>query len=164
VVNEHRLDVLRIAYWDHRKLAKLYKLDPKLHGVCFFGLASSMASFLEDSLVQPIMDGLGSEDLAMKFSGLVQNATAPLAGGLPPEVISIYKSENLLDPVFASSKYSVPVQIADVVSYLLHVRDFEALGLPLMAFKARLLEISKKLDPSLVVGAAPIRPKIQTQP
>jgi hypothetical protein len=154
-VNHHGLDVLRVAYREHRKLRGVFKGDPKLHGLCFLGLSISMARFLPDAYVLPIMDGL-DEKLAPMFGGLVKNGAAMLASGMAPEDISIYRSENLLDPVFASSRFCTAVQIADVVSYLLHVRDFEATGRPISPFKSRILDAAKRLDPTLVAGAEPL--------
>lgn len=103
----------------------------------------------------PIMDGLDNK-LAPMFGSLVQNGAAMLAAGMSPENISIHRSANLLDPVFASSRFCTVVQIADVVSYLLHVRDFQATGRSMTPFKSRVLAVANRLAPSLVAGAEPL--------
>ncbi len=71
--------------------------------------------------------------------------------------MSIPNVENLMDAVFVDSRYSSLMQVADVTAYLLHLLDWERLGLPVVgAFKPRVAAIARTLDLSLVCGAEPI--------
>lgn len=160
-VNRYQLDVVRVAYRRTKTLTGMFQGDEKLHGLCFLGVAFSMGRFLPDTVIVPIMDGL-QEKLASRFGSLVQNADSMRAGGIGPENISIAASHNLMEPLFASSRYSTSIQLADVVAYLLHILDYERAGLPLSPFKRQLVDVAHKLDMSIIAGLEPLQMEIVT--
>jgi hypothetical protein len=65
-----------------------------------------------------------------------------------------------MDPVFVDSGQSILMQIADVAAYLLHLLDWDRLGLSMSAFKGKVVAIARTLDRSLVAGGEPITMKV----
>ena len=156
VLHEHQLQILRAAYYK-KSLAALPGGKRMMYGLCFGGMQATVGSLLADAYAIPIMDGM-NQDLAFSFGGGMPVLHALRASPFYAEgSISIPNVENLMDAVFVDSRYSALMQLADVTAHLLHILDWERLGLPLVgAFKPRLAAIARRLDMSLVSGAVPV--------
>lgn len=150
VVNDFKLQVIRIAYVK-RSLGP-FGHQKSVHGLCFLGILWSIRSLLEGALVLPVVDGF---DTTTQYAQPIK-AGDVVATYVGPDAVSIKHRHNLLEPVFASSHYSTPIQLADVVAFLLHLEDRKRLGLPLPPFKERLLALRAALDPDLVRAEEPI--------
>jgi hypothetical protein len=158
LVNEHRLRVLRVAYFK-RSVARIAEGDRKHHGLCYAGLSMSLSSTLEHAYVLPVMDGL-DQRVAGKLGQQSQSTGALRAmPGFAAESLSIENAERLMDPVFVDSRFSPLMQLTDVTAYLLHLLDCERTGHSFTMYKSRLLAIAKGLDLSLVSGVEPIEMK-----
>jgi hypothetical protein len=57
IVNEHRLEVLRIAYLNRTQIASALLSDPNLYGVTFSGIMRGLGAHMEEMLVIPVIDG-----------------------------------------------------------------------------------------------------------
>jgi hypothetical protein len=149
LVNRHALPGLRAGYY-RRTVKSLLAHDPKLHGLCFSGLTFMVQPYLAANFVLPIMDRVHGryEDVMAQMVHNAQILTA--SPWISKESITISHPENLGDVHFASSRYSVLIQFADVVGYLLHIRDRERQGDNLVGFKGELLTLAKRLQDSLV--------------
>jgi hypothetical protein len=152
IVNTFRLRVYRAAYYT-ASLLELRKalngLDPRFRDLCSFGLKSMAAPSAAQFYMIPLFDGLDPKvgrPLAMNSQG----THAFRAQGLLAESVSYGHIDHYMDPVFADSRHSALIQIADVILYLLHVLDCEREGVKLAPFKSRLLDVAKTLDQSLV--------------
>jgi hypothetical protein len=149
LVNAHRIPVLRCAYY-RRTVKPLLEMDPKLHALCFSGLTSMIQPYLANNFVIPIMDrteGKHADRMAQTVHGTQILRASPW---IDSATITLTNPENLGDVYFASSKYAVLIQLADVVGYLLHVRDYLRENLPLSDFKRQLLSLANDIDVALV--------------
>jgi len=81
MVNASRLEVIRVAYSNHRQLRDALRPDDRLHRLCFFGIVMWLQKYLANGYVLPIMDGL-EEAYATRFNGLVTGATQVRGAGL----------------------------------------------------------------------------------
>lgn len=141
----HALRVYRIGYFITDAIEQSLLHDRRLIGTCWFSLRSMMEPLLEREAVIPVMDGF-NQNLVDQFSAPVK---------FTDEISSIDKetwlgsrhTRNILGEVFyADSKYSVMIQIADLVSYLRNASDLAKFGFPMSRFKASLAGLSRRLE------------------
>lgn len=167
IVNAERLPVLSVGYTNWSELSLIRKHDDKLHGLNFIGMLTGLQSLLaRGTLVVPVVDGIPGgildaanrrrtspveRDIFMAFIGNVRYGQhLRVAGGQAVESsLSIEGYGNLADPVFSDSAMSPLLQLADVVSYLLTIRDAADRAAP-SGFKARVLAVANRLDESLL--------------
>ena len=153
LINSQQLEIYRVGYYiteDVKSLFDKFSSDPKLQGLCWFSIISILESKLADEIIVPVMDGF-SPSSVRAFSEIVKNMDFMRAAGWE-NIMSLKNTENIFGEVlYSDSKYSIFIQIADLVSYLRHVADFSREGLELTSFKQQLLHISEKLSPSIEV-------------
>jgi Protein of unknown function (DUF3800) len=165
IVNHHKLDVLRVAYLNHREMLKHKDLhsirttDPKLYGLTFLGITFSLGRIMEKSLVIPVMDGIPSSraikrppaidaSLIRAFAQMVRQVHHFRQYDQIAKSISIANAHNLGEPVFADSAHSVLLQLVDLVSYLLLQLDRDELE-PVSAvssYRRSVIESARALD------------------
>lgn len=160
LVNERRLQVISIGYTNWSELGPIRGGDDKLQGLNFFNIMASLGAVSAAGLVVPVMDGLPSNIRASRkprpvdrdlFNVFIASAhsshnTRLILGA---ENISIPNHRNFAEPVFTDSGHSPLLQLADVIGYLLYVED-RSERMSLNGFKARLLEVAKRLDHRLL--------------
>jgi hypothetical protein len=150
IVNEWRLRVYRCAYYT-ASLVELRRAthDQRSRGLFTFGLQCMAADVAANHYIIPLMDGL-DKTIVRPLAGTSQGTVAFRAQGIAAENISIPFVDHYMDPVFADSRYSALIQIADCILYLLMVLDCKRTGGTLSPFKARLLPVAQRLDAELV--------------
>lgn len=152
IVNSFRLRVYRAAYYT-ASLVELRKVmnghDPRFRDLCSFGLKSMAAPSAAQFYMIPLFDGLDPK-VGRPLAMTSQGTHAFRAQGFSAERVSYGHVDHYMEPVFADSRHSALIQIADVILYLLHVLDCEREGVTLSPFKSRLLDVAKTLDQSLV--------------
>lgn len=150
LVSRWKLPFVRSAY-HRRSLTKLQQQvagQPRAYYLTLFGVHAMLEHWLARGLVMPVLDGWHNE--LVKAAG---GGDFTLAMRARPErysgALSIEHTENMLDPVFTVSELCIPLQLADVVAYLLSQRDererIERDGSP---FKKALLDIADRLRPT----------------
>ena len=162
IVNEERLQIVRIGYTNRKEISNLLRGDSKLYGLNFMGILSSISDFLENSLIQPVMDGIPdvsyTQNNSQKINSQLVRAFSLsihgtyFAAQLQQISISIKNFSNVLEPLFAESSTSLLLQLVDMISYLL--LQNERLGTTetenISEFKRRVLAEARKIQPDLV--------------
>jgi hypothetical protein len=149
LVNEQRLVVKRAGYFRH-SVKTLLAHDPKLVGLGFSNMRWMIQRELVEYFIVPIVDGL-DELVGTRLSASGQSVTALVALGRGP-MVSIQPPENMCEPLFTTSKHSVLIQLADMVSYLLHTLDFDRTDHKVSAFKGAVQDEARRLNGELVVN------------
>lgn len=145
LVNTLGLRVNRVGYT--RTSVGLFLCgDPKLLVLNYYNLWSMAGDDLRDAFVVPVMDGLDQKAADM-LSAHGRSVTSMLARGLA-DWVSLPFPERFCEPFFASSRHSPLIQVADVVSYMLHTLDHREQ--PPSSFRARVQEVARSLDPTLI--------------
>jgi hypothetical protein len=102
----------------------------------------------ETQMLIPVMDGFNSR-MVTTFSSPVKFLDIIRTNG-SDEWLSLRHTENILGEVFyADSRYSIFIQVADMLSYLALVTDLYSANLPLSPSKSRLFAIAKRIPPDL---------------
>ena len=162
LVNSRRLRICRIAYTNHSEVADVFVGDPALYGLTFFGIETWLGQLMTDTLVIPVMDGIpksshGSKppridpQLIRAFAQSVRFVHHYRASGYPERTLSIANPANLGEPLFGDSTHSTLLQLADLVSYLLH--QIEKADLSTVArstFGESVLRIARSIDATLI--------------
>jgi len=165
LVNAEKLQIISIGYTNWSELAFLAVHDEKLHGLNFSNILHSLGDLLSEALLVPVIDGLPGGTLHPKpsrkpidphvFRAFIasthynQSLRVSLSARNQGDMISIKGFRNIVEPVFSDSEHSPLLQLADVVSYLLHIVDW-AERFEISGFKSSLLDVARKLDPSLI--------------
>ena len=152
IVLEYELPIVRTGYYWSEEYKKRNQWNDKeyknfLLGTCNMNLQRTFK--LSD---QKLIFCLDSSD--KYFQRSVQYSAQlvrVVRDRIPPESISIKNLENIIGPFFVDSEYSVFIQIADIVSYLRHVADWERCGKHMSDFKNQLLAVSKRLHPPVLL-------------
>ena len=126
---------------------------------CWGELIRILEPVLENETVIPVMDMLEGPRLAA-VSGLITFTDQMRAVG-KHEHLSIRNLENIVGEVFyADSRFSLGIQLADVIGYLRQVADRVWLGRELSPFQGGLNVIAKRLDPFIVEHRLPV-PRVE---
>ncbi len=150
--------VLRVGYYRTRQIVELFSKGEgkshKLIELCWFGMQLVLGAELEAGLVVPVLDAGFSEafqKIVAKFSQPVRDADIMTAIGLQDSV-SISSPDNLGEVLYADSKYSILIQLTDVVAGLRRLTETVRVtgNPPNSKYKLRLLEIADELTP--VIG------------
>ena len=65
--------------------------------------------------------------------------------------LTIKNSKNIYGEVFyADSKFSIFIQLVDMISYMLHCNDYKIFDKTYGAFKSKIIEVTEKIRPELV--------------
>lgn len=131
IVNDHALQVIRVAYLNRREIANTMTLDPKLYGLNFLGIQNALQDAMRDTIVLPVMDGVPGcapsarrpptidPQLIRAFAQNVRWIHHSRQYEAAARLLSIENAVNLAEPVFADSAHSTLLQLVDIVSYLL---------------------------------------------
>ena len=166
LLNTHRLPVCRVAYTNRKEVAAALIGDPNLYGVNFFGLQQWLAPHLAGGIVIPVMDGIPdsssssrppriNSQLIRAFAQNTRYLHHMRAAGIADSNISVAYPGNLAEPVFGDSSHSVLLQLVDIISYLLHQIEKDALGAGSRSdssFGATILKCAREIDPTLLTS------------
>ena len=150
LVNEFQLKIFRIAYYKF-SVKKFTPLDPKLHGLNFFGLTQMIQHELESKFIIPVIDGL-DEHGSKHFNNYSKSLSTIRCTHISKENISVQNAHNLSEPVFASSQYYTLIQLVDMISYLLQKLDNADNEKNTSDFKKNVQNIARNIDPKLLVN------------
>lgn len=164
IVNEHRLEILRVAYLNRTQIATALRGDPKLDGVTFSGIMRGLCARMEEMLVVPVIDGVpGSAPerrrppsidpvLIRAFARNVRYLHHMRQYETVAAHLAVENAHNIGEPVFADSAHSVFLQLADLVSYLLLQIDRDELesGAPQSDYRQAVIRNAKAIDNALV--------------
>jgi hypothetical protein len=144
VVLEYELGIYRFGYVDHKNLKRFFNSDDVAYALSWADLVSAVQPELRDGPLIPVAD-TGNPQLAEHMSRFIRNIDVLREAGFGGS-LSINATENIIGEVFfGDSKYSVFVQVADIVSYLLLQRDMRRVGWPISQFKERVLVVADRL-------------------
>jgi len=147
IINENKLYVYRLGYY--KKSVKIFlKSDPKLYSMNFFSVQRLMGHLSEEKLAIPIIDGLHEEN--SKFFNMGGQGLSILHSIDNEDKVSVKNFKNICEPLFASSKYSALIQLADMASYLLQSLDYKVLNVECGEFKRKIQNIAESFDKELI--------------
>jgi len=145
LVIENQLDVYRIGYYITPEFKTTYKGDERGTSVCWFGITAVTQPVYENEQLIAIMDGFDKETVR-KMSSMIGNCDLMRSAGRG-YALSLKNTENMIGEVFyADSRYSVMIQIVDIVAYLRNVNDLSEEGWQFSSFKEKVLAEAKRLD------------------
>lgn len=104
---------------------------------------------IKDIKVIPIMDGLDPK-ISKIFSQFIKQLE--IARQITSNNnLMIKNSKNIYGEVFyADSKFSIFIQLVDMISYMLHCNDYKSFEKNYGIFKSKIIEITEKIRPELV--------------
>jgi hypothetical protein len=149
IVNENSIKVYKLA-WLKDEGVKIYKnLDTKLMGIIFPYFIELIDKDIQDIKVIPIMDGLDINTSKI-FSQFIKTSEI-LGRTTNKNNLTIKNSKNIYGEVFyADSRFSVFIQLVDVISYMLHCNDYKKFDKVYGSFKSKIIEVAEKIKPELV--------------
>ena len=147
LVTNNNLQVYRSGCYVTKFLQSKFKGDENLFGHCWFSILFRLEPLIEKEMIIPIMDGLDSKMVRI-YSQMIKSLDVMRSADSMPAP-SIKHTENILGEVFyGDSQYSIFTQVADIISWLLHIADLSNEGKQLTPYKQSCLKISRKLDNS----------------
>jgi hypothetical protein len=125
-------------------------------GFCFLDIVSSLQSVLESNLIIPVFDAgfeKSFQSTVNQVSGAVWFADLMRCAGHDAS-ITIPFSDNLAEPTYADSQFSVFIQLTDLIAGLLAVADRAVLEgeNSLSEFKASQYRIAQSLKPAIALN------------
>ncbi len=147
IINTNKLYVYRLGYY--KKSVKMFlDSDPKLYSLNFSNMQGLMGYLSEEKMAIPVIDGLHEEN--SKFFNIGGQGLSILHDSGIEASVTIKNFKNICEPLFASSKYSALIQLADMASYMLQTLDYKILGVPCGEFKKKIQEICESFDQELI--------------
>lgn len=144
----NEVEVYRVGYYIRRNIPRTFVADPHLEGPCWISILSILEPILETSTVIPVMDGFDRERVG-RFSRMIKFMDAARMADRET-MLSIRHSESLIGETFyADSRYSIFVQLADVIGFLRSASDLIRDGKDVSEFKARVADVSERLAPAI---------------
>jgi hypothetical protein len=145
LVIENQLDVYRVGYYITPEFQTTYKDDKRGTSFCWFAITAVTQPVYEKEQLITIMDGFDNKTVG-KMSLMIRNCDIMRSAGRGGS-LSLKNTENMIGEVFyADSRYSVMIQIVDIVAYLRNVNDLSEEGWPITSFKEKVLAEAKRLD------------------
>ena len=145
LVIEYNLGIYRVGYYITPEYKTTFKGDERGTSQCWFAITTVTQPVYEDELLIAIMDGFETETVR-KMSLMIRGCDIMRFADLGNS-ISLKNTENIIGEVFyADSRYSVMIQIVDVVAYLRNVNDLREEGMKFSSFKEKVLAEAKRLD------------------
>jgi len=126
LINEHELFVVRQGYKNVKEILKnSFHKDNKLHDLNWFNISRTISNNYRDALFIPVMDGVDNR-LVREFCYVIHSSI--YVQEMYPELakhLSYHQSNSFISPVFFSkAEFTEGIQIADVISYLLHKAEY----------------------------------------
>jgi hypothetical protein len=150
LVLEYGFGIYRFGYVEHKNLESFFNSKDVAYALSWADMVAGVEPELREGPLIPIAD-TGNTRLAEHMSRFIKNMDVLREAGFGGS-LSINATENIIGEVFfGDSKYSVFVQVADIVSYLLLQRDMRRVGWPITAFKQRVLDVADRLVPAIRV-------------
>ena len=148
LVLEHEFGIYRFGYVDNQSLQAFFKSKDIAYALSWADMVAGVQPELRAGPLVPVADS-GNPQLAEHMSRFIRNTDVLREAGFGKS-LSIEATENIIGEVFfGDSKYSVFVQVSDIVSYLLLQRDMRQVGWPITQFKARVLAVADRLVPAI---------------
>jgi hypothetical protein len=148
LVLEHGFGIYRFGYVESKHLRRFFNSDDVAYALSWADMVSGVQPELQAGALIPVAD-TGNPHLAEHMSRYIKNLDVLRAAGFGRS-LSIDATENIIGEVFfGHSEYSVFVQVADIVSYLLLQRDMRRVGWPISQFKGRVLAVADRLVPAI---------------
>ncbi len=144
LVIENQLDIYRVGYYITPEFETTYKSDKYGTSLCWFGITAVTQPAYENEQLIAIMDGFEKKTVE-KMSSMIRNLDI-MRSAERGDSLSLKNTENMIGEVFyADSRYSVMIQIVDIVAYLRNVNDLSEEGWPFSSFKEKVLAEAKRL-------------------
>lgn len=149
IINDNSIKVYRLG-WLKDKSVEIYKgLDSKLIGIIFPKFIELIDKDIQGIKVIPIMDGLDIKTSKI-FSQFIKSLEI-LRRTMGKTNLLIKNSENIYGEVFyADSKFSIFIQLVDMISYMLHCSDYKSFDKTYSDFKGKIIEVTEKIKPELI--------------
>jgi hypothetical protein len=148
LVVDGQVIVYRVGYYVTPRLKQAFSTDKRLLGICWFGILAQLQPVLAERGIVPIMD-MADRELARILSTPIRTMDVMRARG-HADNLSLLHTENLFGEVYyADSRYSAFMQVADLVSYLLHSADMHREGKDLSDFRRMMVALSDALHPAV---------------
>ncbi|MDH4080363.1 MAG: DUF3800 domain-containing protein [Nitrospira sp.] len=145
LVIESKLDVYRVGYYITPEHKTTFKGDERGTSLCWFGISAVTQPVYENEQLIVIMDGFEKKTVE-KMSLMIRGCDI-MRSAERGAAISLKNTENIIGEVFyADSRYSVMIQIVDIVAYLRNVNDLSEEGRTFSSFKKKVLAEAKRLD------------------
>lgn len=145
LVIENQLDVYRVGYYITPEFQTTYKDDERGTSFCWLGITAVTQPAYKNEQLIAIMDGFDKKTVG-KMSLMISHCDIMRSAGRGGS-ISLNNTENIIGEVFyADSRYSVMIQIVDIVAYLRNVNDQSEEGWTFSSFKEKVLAEAKRLD------------------
>jgi hypothetical protein len=145
LVERHHIQVYRSGYiFD----APFRKSGMPPIGVCFLNLLTFISPVTVGAFVWPVME-LGRRRDVQMFSNTIRFMDLAREAG-HANAITLPRSENIGEVLYATKNHSVLSSIVDLVSYIRHVTDLAQNGAKISKFKKELLAASLPLASAMI--------------
>lgn len=141
--------VYRVGYYAKESLISTFGGIDEVLSLCLFGIKVQCQSEYANNMLMPVMDSVNLP-VYNAFSRSIKSLDIMRSASISNSSLSLQNTGNLCEMHFADSKHSALIQIADIVSYLLHAHDYERCGLHQTSFKKKIITISKLIAPSVM--------------
>lgn len=149
IVNDNSIKVYRLSWRKDEGILLFKHLDDKLMGLVFPKFMELIDKDIQGIKVIPIMDGLDTK-ISKIFSQFIK--TLEISRRIVNNnSLTIKNSKNIYGEVFyADSKFSIFIQLVDIISYMLHCYDYKSFNKTYRSFKAKIIEVTEKIRPELI--------------
>lgn len=152
IVNKYKIRTVRFGYSNYNEIRKLSFGDDKLYGLNWFSIAKYFNESEEDDYMF-VMDGTNSKMIDI-FSRMIKGLKEGYYMHDLKESLMIDKMERFNNNVFyVPLKYSEPMQVVDIVGYLLQKVDFCKISGKTSEYSKKLLKVISNLDEELLTSS-----------
>ena len=153
LVNKFNLKIVRVGYSNYNELKAAGFPDDKMYGTNWMALLKYFKQVDTGEEYMFIMDGTTSEMIG-KLSTFIRDAKSHFYIYGMKESLIIPNVDRFINNVFyVPLKFCEPLQIVDMISYLLQKKDYVNITGRVSEFSGQLIEISERINNELVINS-----------
>lgn len=152
LVNKNNLKIVRVGYSNYNEIKEKFK-DDKMYGLNWLALSSYFNEKEGNDEYIFIMDGTNTQ-MIDKLSHFIRESKSLLYLYDMKDSLIIPNVDRFLNNVFyVPQKFCEPLQIVDIVSYLLQKIDFVRITEKTSSFSEKLIKIANNIREELIVNS-----------
>jgi hypothetical protein len=154
IVHNHRLRIVRLGYNNYNEFRKRKFKDDKMYSLNWLGLSRYIDNFYKIRNAICIMDGNDSNMIHAISQFILGSKSHSFLYPETRKSLIIHKSKRFIGNVFyVPAKYSECLQIIDIISYILHKKDYIDITGKKSDFSTRIYDLHSRLENNRVVNS-----------
>ena len=154
IISKHKLHVVRLGYSNYNEIRRANFKDDKMYSTNWLGLSSYIDKFCKYQNVVCIMDG-NNIKMIKTLSGFIQSAKnlSYLYPDIEKSSVFIDSRRFIGNVFYVPARYCEFLQMVDLISFVLHKKDFIDKKNIQTEFTSKIYALSEKLDNKRVINS-----------